>query len=61
MGCINQLFSSSGVPKREEAAKKLETWYPKTTIIGMFLDSHNLYAVVAFFGDTWKNLFLKFL
>ena len=33
----------------------------EATIIGMFLDSHNLYAVVAFFGDTWKNLFLKFL
>ena len=33
----------------------------EATIIGMFLDSHNLYAVVAFLGDTWKNLFLKFL
>ena len=24
-----RLFRSSGVPKRELAAKKLETWYPK--------------------------------
>ena len=52
----------------ETASALLDYLYKETgnmvseaTIIGMFLDSHNLYAVVAFFGDTWKNLFLKFL
>ncbi len=33
----------------------------ETTIVWMFLNSHNLYAVISLFGDTGKNLFLKLL
>ena len=61
MGCINQFFQFFRSTKAGRSGKETGNMVSEATIIGMFLDSHNLYAVVAFLGDTWKNLFLKFL
>ena len=49
-------FNSSGVPKRDEGAKKLDTWYPKASVVRMLRNSHELNGVVPGLPDAWQNI-----
>lgn len=53
-------FNSSGVPKRDDGAKKPGYVIPERTVIGVLLYSHDLYGVVSVGNNAGKYLFFKF-
>ena len=61
MSSIDQCFQLIGSTKAGRSCKKAGNMITKTTIIRMFLNSHNLNTVIAFLRYTRKYFFAEFI
>ena len=61
MGSINQCFQFVGSSETGRSGEETGYMIPETSIIGMFLDCHNLNTVVSFLSDAWKCFFAEFV